>query len=161
MEHSSVLALPDGSTGTLRRATPDDLPGLVAMLVDDPVSAVREDADDLPTYASALTEIELDPHQLLVVAEADGVLVGTLQLTVIPGLARRGARRAQLESLHVARSHRRRGLGAAMVGWAVEEARGRGCGLVQLTSDRARVDAHRFYDGLGFAATHVGYKLVL
>ncbi|GAB2923539.1 GNAT family N-acetyltransferase [Rhodococcus aerolatus] len=161
MEHSSVLTLPAGTSAVLRRATPADLPDLVAMLVDDPVSAVREDADDLPAYACALAEIELDPHQLLVVAEADGVLAGTLQLTVIPGLARRGARRAQLESVHVARSHRRRGLGAAMLGWAVEEARGRGCGLVQLTSDRAREDAHRFYEGLGFTDSHVGYKLVL
>ena len=154
------LSLPDGASARLRRAAPDDLAVLVAMLVDDPVSAAREDDTDLGPYASALAEIDLDPHQLLVVAEMDGQVVGMLQLTVIPGLARHGARRGQLETVRVAASHRCQGLGTALVTWAAGEARERGCALVQLTSDKHRTDAHRFYDRLGFDATHEGYKLV-
>ncbi len=87
--------------------------------------------------------------------------MGTLQLTFIPGLARGGALRGQIEAVRVARSHRGAGLGRAMMNWAITECRARGCGLVQLTTDRSRTDAHRFYDGLGFVPSHVGYKRVL
>jgi ribosomal protein S18 acetylase RimI-like enzyme len=87
--------------------------------------------------------------------------VGTLQLTVIPGLSRRGARRAQIEGVRVSRRYRSRGLGAAMIQWAIAESAARQCVLVQLTSDKSRVDAHRFYERLGFAATHEGFKMSL
>ena len=90
-----------------------------------------------------------------------GAVVGTLQLTVLPGLARGGALRAQLEAVRVGSAHRSRGLGAAMIRWAIDEARRRGCGLVQLTTDKARTEAHRFYEGLGFVASHEGLKLPL
>jgi GNAT superfamily N-acetyltransferase len=87
--------------------------------------------------------------------------VGTVQLSFLPGLARRGALRAQLEAVRVRADQRGRGVGAAMIGWAIEEARRRGCALVQLTSDKSRPDAHRFYAGLGFVASHEGLKLPL
>jgi GNAT superfamily N-acetyltransferase len=95
------------------------------------------------------------------VAERHGEVVGTLQLSLLPGLSRRGALRAQIEGVRVARTARGLGLGPVLMGWAIEEARRRGCVLVQLTSDKARPDAHRFYDRLGFVATHEGYKLPL
>jgi len=95
------------------------------------------------------------------VAERDGQIVGTLQLSFLPGLARRGALRAQIEAVRVAQGERGSGLGAAMMGWAIEEARRRGCALVQLTTDKSRADAHRFYARLGFVASHEGMKLAL
>jgi GNAT superfamily N-acetyltransferase len=112
-------------------------------------------------YERALAAIDADPAQLLVVAEDDGVVVGTLQLSEIPGLARRGAQRGQIEAVRVARTHRGLGLGGAMVRWTIEEARRRGCGLVQLTTDKTRTDARRFYERLGFVASHEGMKLPL
>ena len=145
---------------TLRRARPDDLPALLALLADDPLGRGREVADLAP-YRTAFAAIDADPAHLLVVAEHDGEVVGTLQLTVLPGLARGGALRAQVEAVRVHAEHRGSGLGAALLGWTVDEARRRGCSLVQLTTDRARTDAHRFYERLGFTASHVGYKLAL
>jgi GNAT superfamily N-acetyltransferase len=90
-----------------------------------------------------------------------GAVVGTLQLTVIPGLARRGALRGQVEAVRVRSDQRGTGLGTRLMDWAIEESRRRGCALVQLTSDSSRVDAHRFYEGLGFVASHQGFKLAL
>jgi GNAT superfamily N-acetyltransferase len=147
-----------GGTATLRRATAADVPAIAGLLADDPVGAAREDTTALEDYLRAFEAVDADPAHLLVVAELGGRVAGTLQLTVLPGLARRGALRAQLEAVHVSAGHRGRGLGRAMVGWAVEEARRRGCALVQLTSNRSRTDAHRFYAGLGFTASHVGFK---
>ncbi|KAE8764951.1 GNAT family N-acetyltransferase [Georgenia thermotolerans] len=150
--------LPDGVV--LRRARAADLPALVRLLADDQLGATR-DGGDLEPYRRAFAAIDADPAQLLVVAEADGAVVGTLQLTVIPGLARRGALRAQVEAVRVSAARRGRGLGRAMIGWVIEEARRRGCALVQLTTDKRRTDAHRFYERLGFAASHEGMKLLL
>ncbi|SDO25601.1 Ribosomal protein S18 acetylase RimI [Klenkia soli] len=146
---------------TLRRARVDDVPALVALLADDPLGSTRESPADLRPYLDAFAEVDADPAHLLVVVQADGGVVGTLQLTVLPGLSRGGTRRAQVEAVRVHRDHRGAGLGAALVGWAVEEAGRRGCGLVQLTSDAQRSDAHRFYERLGFAPTHTGFKLEL
>jgi GNAT superfamily N-acetyltransferase len=155
------LGLPGGVV-VLRRATVEDLPALVALLADDPISASRETPDcDLAPYRRAFDLIDADPAHLLVAAVDAGAVVGTLQLTVLPGLARGGALRAQLEAVHVAAGHRSRGLGSAMVGWAIDEARRRGCRLVQLTSNKSRADAHRFYERLGFVASHEGFKLAL
>jgi len=145
----------------IRPATADDVPRIIAMLVDDEIAARRESADDLTPYLRAFADIDADPNQLLVVAERNEELVGTLQLTVIPGLSRQGARRALVEAVRVAASARGLGLGTTLMEWAVEEARARDCRIVQLTSDKARVDAHRFYDRLGFSATHEGFKLQL
>ncbi len=146
----------------LRRATAADLPALVAMLADDPLGAGREAGDgDLTPYRRAFDLVDGDPAHVLLVAVDGDTVVGTLQLSVLPGLARRGALRGQLEAVRVAAGARGRGPGAAMVGWAVEESRRRGCALVQLTTDRTRTDARRFYERLGFVASHEGMKLGL
>ncbi|SNR23169.1 Ribosomal protein S18 acetylase RimI [Blastococcus mobilis] len=152
----------DGTPIELRRATAADLPALVGLLADDPLGATRESADgDLSPYRRAFALLDADPAHLLVTAVDGDALVGTLQLTFLPGLARRGALRGQIEAVRVAAGARGHGLGAAMIGWAVEEARRRGCGLVQLTTDKSRADAHRFYEELGFVASHEGMKLQL
>jgi GNAT superfamily N-acetyltransferase len=155
-----VLATLADGTLTVRRARAGDLPTLVGLIAADPVSGGRGDtADALAPYAAAFAEIDADPAHLLVcLDEADGTTVGTLQLSVLPNLGRRGTRRAQLESVHVDARRRGRGYGAALVGWAVDEAQRRGCGLVQLTSDASRTSAHRFYERMGFAASHQGFK---
>jgi len=147
----------------MRPARAADLPAIVAMLADDPLGATREElCDPLPgVYHAAFAAIADDPNQVLLVAVREGAVVGTLQLSVLPGLARRGAWRGQIEAVRVATSARGAGVGRAMFHWAIDECRRRGCALVQLTSDTARPDAHRFYETLGFAASHVGFKLAL
>lgn len=145
---------------TIRRAIEADVPAIVALLADDPLGAGREGADSEP-YLRAFHAIDADPaHFLAVAVDADRV-VGTLQLTFLPGLSRGGALRAQLEAVRVARDHRSRGLGSELFEWAIAESRRRGCALVQLTTDASRTDAHRFYERLGFVPSHVGYKLAL
>jgi GNAT superfamily N-acetyltransferase len=146
-----------------RPAVRADVPAVVALLADDPLGAARETvSEDVDAaYWRAFDAIDADPRNTLVVADLDGAVVGCLQLTFIPSLTRRGAERAQVEGVRVAAAARGSGLGRRMVGWAVAEARARGCGLVQLTTDKRRTDAHRFYESLGFAATHEGMKLDL
>jgi len=146
---------------TFRPACETDLFEVVEMLADDPLGESREDLrDPLPrAYHAAFAAIESDPNQLLVVAERNGTVVGTLQLSFLPGLARQGAWRGQIEAVRIATDHRGGKLGQAMFAWAISECRARGCSLVQLTTDKARPDAHRFYDRLGFEPTHIGYKL--
>ena len=159
----ATLPLPTGDV-VLRRAGLADVPAIVELLIDDPLGRSREaglDHADLAPYLDALAAVDADPAHLLVVAVADAQVVATLQLSFLPGLSRRGALRAQIEGVRVGPAYRSRGLGPGMVGWAVEEARRRGCVLVQLTSDRSRSDAHRFYARLGFVASHVGFKLEL
>ncbi|KRB43289.1 GNAT family N-acetyltransferase [Terrabacter sp. Root181] len=145
----------------IRGAVRDDVPAIVAMLADDPLGAAREDLGDPRTYDAAYDRVVADPGQHLVVAEREGTVVGTLQLSVIPGLSRRGATRSVIEGVRVARAERGTGLGTELVTWAVEESRRLGCTLVQLTSDASRTDARRFYERLGFVASHVGFKLQL
>jgi GNAT superfamily N-acetyltransferase len=146
-----------------RRAMAEDLPAIVALLADDPLGRERENAGAGadPFYRDAFAALEQDPNQLLAVAERGDRVVGVLQLSFIPGLTRRGMWRGQIEGVRVAGSERGGGVGRAMLEWAIGECRGRGCGLVQLTSDERRPDAHRFYEALGFRATHRGYKLPL
>jgi GNAT superfamily N-acetyltransferase len=143
-----------------RTAARADLPAILAMLTDDSLGATRESADD-PGYAAAFDQIEADPRNTLIVADRGGDVVGTMQLTYIPGLSRRGAERLQIEAVRVRADQRGRGLGRQMIEWAVDQARARGCRLVQLTTDKRRVDAHRFYGSLGFTASHEGMKLAL
>lgn len=114
-----------------------------------------------PRYRAAFDEIVGDPRQRLVVAERDGEVVGTLQITIVPGLPRFGMRRGLLENVHVRADQRGNGVGTAMVNWAIEQCRAAGCGMVQLTSNKRRLDAHRFYGRLGFEQTHEGFKLFL
>ena len=148
---------------TVRRAVAADLPALVGLLADDPLGAAREAAGDegMAAYVRAFALIDADPAQLLVAVQEGDDVVGTLQLTVVPGLSRRGALRAQIEAVRIRADRRGAGLGEALVRWAIAEAGRRGCALVQLTSDRTRTDAHRFYERLGFVASHTGYKLAL
>jgi GNAT superfamily N-acetyltransferase len=146
-----------------RRARSDDLPAIVALLADDPIASGRESAGPRldPCYIEGFAAIERDDNQLLAVADRDGQVIGVLQLSFIPGIARRGMWRGQIEGVRVAAGERGGGTGRAMLLWAVGECRQRGCGLVQLTSDKRRADAQRFYQALGFQATHEGYKLIL
>jgi GNAT superfamily N-acetyltransferase len=149
-----------GRMVVFRDARREEVPEIVAMLADDVLGAGREgQADD--AYLAAFEQIAVDPRTRLVVAEADGRIVGTLQLTVLLGLGRHGMLRAQIEAVRVAAGHRGRGLGRQMIGWAIEAAREQGCGMVQLTSDKRRHDAIRFYESLGFTASHEGLKLSL
>lgn len=145
---------------TFRRATAEDLPAIVALLADDVLGAAREHPGD-PAYTFAFEAIEADANQLLAVAEQDGRIVGCLQLSFIPGLARGGAWRGQVEGVRIAVDQRGSGLGRAMFDWAIAQCRARGCALVQLTTDKARPDARRFYEALGFVASHDGMKLAL
>ncbi|MFD3452167.1 GNAT family N-acetyltransferase [Streptomyces sp. NPDC058691] len=145
----------------MRPVTPADLPEVVAMFADDELGRSRETPDDMAPYLAAFERVAADPGQHVVVAEQDGRLVGVLQLSVIPGLSRRGATRSVIEAVRVHRSARGSGLGTAMIEWAVEESRRLDCAMVQLTSDVSRTDAHRFYERLGFTGSHVGFKMQL
>ncbi|MET9792632.1 GNAT family N-acetyltransferase [Streptomyces canus] len=145
----------------IRPAALDDLSAIVGMLADDPLGAQRESPDDLAPYVSALNRLSVDPNQSLVVATREGRVVGTLQLTVVPGLSRRGATRSIIEGVRIHADERGTGLGTRLIEWAIEESRRQNCQLVQLTSDNTRTDAHRFYERLGFTASHVGFKLAL
>lgn len=145
----------------IRRATAADVGPIVAMIADDQLGATRESTTDLTPYLAAFEQIDADPNQLLVVAERNDEVIGTLQLTIIPGLSRRGSTRGLIEAVRVAAPARGSGLGTTLIRWAVEESRTRGCTLVQLTSDKTRTEAHRFYTNLGFENTHEGFKLKL
>ena len=148
---------------TYRDATPADLPFIIALIVEDSVVAIDDDPADAasPAYVDALAAITADPNQEMLIAERDGVPVGCFQLSYLPGLMRRGMWRGQIEVVHIAAAHRNAGLGSEMMRWAVERCRARRCGMVQLTSNKKRLDAHRFYERLGFAKTHEGFKLYL
>lgn len=158
----AALTVPTG-TYRLRVAVDDDLQSLVSLLSDDPVSASRGDVasdDDLPAYRAGLRAVLDAPGNvvLVVVGEAD-VPVATMQLTTIPGMARRGATRLLVEAVRVRSDLRSAGIGSAMMQWVTSTAApSTGARLVQLTSDAARTDAHRFYERLGFASSHVGFK---
>ncbi|MEV0908624.1 GNAT family N-acetyltransferase [Streptomyces hokutonensis] len=145
----------------IRAAVTEDVPAIVDMLADDPLGSQRESPDDLTPYLAALERLTADPNQHLVVAVREGRVVGTLQLTVIPGLSRRGATRSVIEAVRIHADERGSGLGTELIEWAIAESRRQGCQLVQLTSDVTRSDAHRFYERLGFTASHVGFKLPL
>ncbi|MGW7403056.1 GNAT family N-acetyltransferase [Streptomyces sp. NPDC054833] len=138
-----------------------DTPAVVGMLADDPLGARRESPDDLAPYLTALERLSADPNQRVVVAVREGRVIGTLQLTLIPGLSRRGATRSIIEAVRIHADERGTGLGTQLIQWAIDESRHQGCQLVQLTSDVSRTDAHRFYERLGFTASHVGFKLQL
>ena len=156
-----MTAGPDGADLIIRSATEDDIGAIVHLLADDPLGRTRETTDDLAPYEAAFAREAAAPGQHLVVAERAGRIVGTLQLTVIPGLSRRGATRTIIEGVRVASSERGSGLGTTLLEWAVEQSRRLGVDLVQLTSDATRTDAHRFYERLGFVKSHVGFKLSL
>ena len=145
-----------------RRATRDDLPAIMTLLADDDIARARGGYDTgLPTEAFA--RIDADPRNELIVAstEDDGAIVGTCQLTFIPGLSRGGAERMTIEAVRVRTDLRGAGIGRRMMEFALDRARARGCTLAQLTTDKRRADAHRFYASLGFVASHEGMKKAL
>ena len=146
-----------------RSAREEDLPNIVGLLASDPLGSQREQfADPLPgSYVTAFKIIADDPNQDLIVATLQGSVVGVLQLTFIPHLTYRGGWRAQIEGVRVAESVRAKGVGRAMIERALTKARDRKCHLVQLTTDARRPEALKFYESLGFAATHHGLKLHL
>jgi GNAT superfamily N-acetyltransferase len=148
---------------TYRAARSADLPYLIGLVVEDSVIATNDDPAEAlhADYTSALAAIDASPTEELFVVELDGKPVGCFQLSYMPGLMRRGMWRGQIELVHVEGGHQGRGLGTEMMRWAVERCRERGCGMVQLTSNKKRLDAHRFYERLGFTKSHEGFKLYL
>lgn len=164
MDSSSLTLQESGPDApTFRAARVDDLPALVRLLADDPLGAKREVVSSPPAsgYTKAFAAIEADPNNELVVATADGTIVGMLQITFIPSLTYQGGWRALIEGVRVSSGARSQGVGGAMVRWAIERARARGCIMLQLTTDRTREDALRFYERLGFVPSHHGMKLHL
>ena len=148
---------------TIREARRSDVAAIRALLADDKLGATREDLSDhgLEKYLKAFDAITADHRNLLMVAEQGGAIVGTYQVTYIPYLSRGGNERALIEAVRVAGDQRGQGIGRLMMERALEGARSRGCLLAQLTTDKTRPDAHRFYLSLGFTSTHEGMKLPL
>ena len=146
-----------------RAATHDDLFTLVAMLADDNLGAAREDISTPlnQAYSTAFDAIDADPNNELIVVEREGQIVGTLQLTFIPYLTYIGSWRCLIEGVRIHKDFRGQGLGTQFFKWAIQRAKERGCHMVQLTSDKQRTDAIRFYESLGFVASHEGFKLKL
>ncbi|WP_313404970.1 GNAT family N-acetyltransferase [Aeromicrobium sp.] len=151
----------NGHTYELSRATRADVPAIVALMSDDAIGAGRESTDVTP-YLEAFDEVDADDaHLLLVVRDEAATPVATLQLTIVPGLSRGGTKRLLIEGVRVASSTRGSGLGTTLMRWAQAWGAQRGASIAQLTSDKRRTDAHRFYEALGYEATHEGFKLPL
>ncbi|SDD69667.1 GNAT family N-acetyltransferase [Aquimonas voraii] len=163
MSSSPEAASADQCTRSLRFRTAQqtDLPAVLALLADDTLGKNREFDAANPNYLKAFEAISADPNQQLLVAELDGCIVGMAQLSFIPGLSRGGAWRCNVEAVRIASDVRGQGFGALLM-WACEaRARERGCILLQLSSDASRIDAHRFYRGLGYVDSHLGFKKLL
>jgi GNAT superfamily N-acetyltransferase len=144
-----------------RQATMADVADIVAMLADDPLGANRETPGDLTRYQHAFAAVDANPLQVLLVAELNGEVVGTAQMSFMAGLSHRGMWRAEIEAVRVRTNQRDGGIGRALIQHCLELAREQECGMVQLTSNSRRIDARRFYEQLGFSATHIGFKLDL
>ncbi|RWB54196.1 GNAT family N-acetyltransferase [Mesorhizobium sp.] len=147
----------------IRRARDTDLSAIVAMLADDALGRAREDTSQplAQAYLDAFAAVDSDPNQLLAVMTDGADVIGTLQISFLAGLSSRGAWRGQIEAVRIAANRRGERLGQRLLQWAIEKCRERGCRVVQLTTNKSRLDAHRFYDRLGFKASHIGYKLEL
>jgi len=144
-----------------RSAVRSDLPSILRLLVDDDLGRTRDSATVDVRYEQAFANILADPRTYFLVGEEDGEVVGCAQMTYIPGLGRHGMERCLIEMVRIRSDLRGQGLGHKLMGWAIDTARIRGCGIVQLTSDGTRDRAHAFYESLGFVPTHVGFKLHL
>jgi len=146
---------------SIRRARREDVDEIVAMLADDALGRARERIETpLPdSYFQAFEKLDADPNIKLVVAEEEGAVVGCLQLCILPGLSSQGASRGLIEDVRVDARRRSRGIGEQLVRWAVDEARAQGCKLVELLTHHTRVDAHRFYERLGFSRSHTGMTI--
>ncbi len=149
------------STISFRQATREDLPEIVKLLSDDVLGSARDGMQHMPAYEAALIDVQSQKGNYIIVAVIGNKTVGVLQLTLIPGLSRAGMLRAQIESVRVCKHHRGNNIGHQLITHAINEAKTAGCGLVQLTSDKQRPDAIRFYEKLGFHASHEGMKLTL
>ncbi|SNY93892.1 Ribosomal protein S18 acetylase RimI [Cohaesibacter sp. ES.047] len=148
-------------TPTIRQARREDVAIIVAMLGDDFLGKGRERSEDLAPYLQAFDAIASDPNNTIYVAcDPDGAVVGTFQLVYMQGLSLSACKRAEIEAVRVHASVRGQGVGRKMFAWAIEKARNDGCGLMQLTTNKKRTDGQRFYDQLGFEATHVGFKMM-
>lgn len=148
---------------TIRAAKASDLPALVRLMVDDVLGQQRDRYTEplLDVYINAFTEIDADPNNELVVVIDGDEVIATLQLTFIPYLGRMGSRRCLVEAVRVSSNQRSQGIGKMLLTWAIAHARAKGCAIIQLTTDTKRLDAHRFYERLGFKASHVGMKMEL
>jgi GNAT superfamily N-acetyltransferase len=148
---------------TFRLAHRNDVPKIVRMLAEDELGAQRERFETplLQAYYEAFEAIKRDSNHSLIVAEVDGEVAGTLHLMVLPSLSYQGGMRAQVESVRVAQHLREQGIGTEMMKWAIARARQYGCHMMQLTSHKSREEAHRFYERLGFAKSHIGMKIYL
>jgi GNAT superfamily N-acetyltransferase len=149
---------------TIREARREEVGAIVRLLADDQLGSGREVVADppLPAYLEAFDKVAADPRNLLAVAEDEaGRVVGTLQLTFIPGLSNQGAELALIEAVRVDSGLRGQGLGAQMIAWAMDEARRRGCRNVELFTHNSRIDAQRFYERLGFEKSHAGMRRAL
>lgn len=146
-----------------RSAKVDDLAAIIGMLANDPLGKLREKVSDPidDAYLKALQNIDADENQELIVLEIDGQIVGTMQLTFLQYLNRMGSLRMQIESVRVHSDFRGQRIGTAMFEWAIDRAKERNVQLVQLTTDKQRPEALRFYEGFGFVASHEGMKLHL
>lgn len=143
----------------IRNAKPADLPEIISLFTEDILGRKREDAYSLQGYKVAFSKIIMDPNQLLIVAEKAGNIVGVLQISFVYHLSFNGARRALIEGVHVSEKLRNQGIGQQMMEWAIQKAKEEGCRFIQLTSNKQRTDAHRFYTKLGFINSHEGFKL--
>jgi GNAT superfamily N-acetyltransferase len=156
----------DSNGIVIRRARREDVSRIASLIMlgaphpDKTGAPIAAEAAH-PAYLDAFAEIEASGNTTLFVAEQAGAVIGTFQVTLIPGLAARGRKRAKFESVHVAPEWRGRGVGAVMIAHALEFSRAQGAGLAELTSQKARPDAHRFYVRLGFEQSHEGFKMVL
>ena len=148
---------------TYRTARPDDLPFIIGLIIEDSVVVTEDRAEDAmdEDYRAALAAIDADPNEEMWIVERDDIAVGCFQLSFLPGLMRRGMWRGQIEVVHVSADARNLGIGSEMMRWALARCREKGCGMVQLTSNKKRTDAHRFYERLGFARSHEGFKYYL
>ena len=144
----------------IRKATREDVPTILALLMDDDLGKLHEDGG-LEVYENAFQNISRDVNQILAVAVLNSKIVGCLQITFIPGLSRKGMWRAQIEGVRISRALRGHGLGTDMIEWAIAQCKERGCGLMQLLADKSRTEAHRFYEALGFKANHQGFRLYM
>jgi GNAT superfamily N-acetyltransferase len=150
----------------LRLARREDVPRIAALIMQGSATEARTAAEveaeaTHPDYLRGYDEIDASPANHLFVAERGGTVIGTWQVTLIPGIIARGRRRAKLESVHVAPESRGLGLGRLMVGHALAFAKEQGAGLIELSSNKNRTDAHRFYRDLGFDQSHEGFKMTL
>ena len=143
-----------------RPAVRDDLARIVELIADDPV-AVQRTGEFGAAHLRAFEAIDTDPNNELIVVESDGRVIATMQLSYLPGISRNGATRLVIEAVRVDSGLRGAGIGTAMMRWAHQRGREHGCALVQLTSDKQRPDAHRFYRALGYEQSHEGFKLPL